>query len=216
MSNKNENKKIQIVLSITAILSVTFSYQYFKNIQINELQTMAKTQKNKPKTPKQIDQVVVSKQDDEAKRPSRGIASVPTPSVLRKYQNRKVVGQLRKDKDVIIGNEISKDWKEKAYKRLNDMITDETKLEIRTVKPVVFIQHGMGKYAEHVKVVLQRKNGLRSAYDAYIDSQSGAIIRTWNRTKFEIKPTVYVQSHGNEFTGVPLNIQQDEDSNSSL
>lgn len=209
MSKKHNNNKVYIVLSVCSILAVSITYNYFKNIQVKELRSMAKAQKKAKKTivnniAKSVDQSITKS----SKRVARGIASVPKPALLSKYQNRKIVGHYDKDKDIPISNSVNKAWKDLATDRLEGMLKSEIELEIRPVESLVFVQHKMGRYVEHVKVVLKDKTGLSSAYDAYIDSQSGKIIRTWNRTKFEIKPTAFVQSRGNEFVAEPLNIQK--------
>lgn len=194
---KNNNKKLQAFLMITALVAISFSYQYFKNIQIEELHKMAQEDK---KAQQAGPQRTVAK----ATQASRKIASTPSQSIITKIQNRKIVGQIHTDQDFPISNSISKDWKELAVKKLQNMIHDKTQLEIREVKPVIFVKHNIGKYAEHVKVILKKESGLTSSYDAYIDTQSGNIIRTWNRTKFEIKPKVSLQAQGNEFFTEPL------------
>lgn len=192
--NKNRIKKF---LGITTVLAVTFSYQYLKKIQHNEFREMAKINNAK---------VIKSKNQKSLKTaPSRNIASVATSSIITKFKNRQVVGLLGKEKkNFIINNKINKDWKKLALNRLNKMVGQNIKLEIQNVKPVLFIKHNMGKYAEHVKIILKKESGLKSAYDAYVDSQTGAIIRTWNRTKFEIKPKFLLKSHGNEFVSIPI------------
>ena len=199
MKKNSENKKIQLFLGVIGLLAVTFTYQYFKDVQHKEFKELAKA--NKEKKEKDVEQ-------KETKIiPTRGIASIPKASIITKFKDRTIVGSVTKKSDFPISNKVNKEWKKLAYKKLTAMIHPDVKLEIREVKPVLFVQHDIGTYVEHVKIILRKKTGLKSAYDAYVNSQSGAIIRTWNRTKFEIKPKPFLKAKGNEFVGTPLKIQ---------
>lgn len=197
MKKNKPINKLHLSLAVISILAVTFTYQYFKKIQIREFREIAKNEKNIKSNSKDI------KRMDKVQK--RKIASIPKSSVITKFQNRQIVGSLNQQKDFPINNKVNKEWKKLAYNRLNKMTDKKIKIEIRPVAPILFVKHNMGRYVEHVKVILKKENGLRSAYDAYVDSQSGAIVRTWNRTKFEVKPKLRIQSQGNEFVGLPLN-----------
>lgn len=197
MKKNSDNKKIQIFLSVIALLAVTFTYQYFKKIQHSELKDLAKSSKEKTSTQ---DKSTIKNQ-------ARTIASVQKSSLLAKIKDRKVVGFVSNDKDFPITNKINKEWKKLAYKKLNSLINSDIKLEITPVKSLVYVQYNMGTYVEHVKIVLRKSSGLKSAYDAYIDSQTGLILRTWNRTKFEIRPKAFLNAEGKEFVAVPLKTQ---------
>lgn len=199
MKKNSENKKIQIFLGVVGILAITFTYQYFKNVQQQEFREIAKADKEQKE--KDIEQ------GETKVPPTRGIASVPKASIITKFKDRTIVGSVTKNSDFPISNKVNKEWEKLAYKRLTAMIEPGVKLEIKKVKPVLFVQHDIGTYVEHVKIVLKKKNGLKSAYDAYINSQTGGVIRTWNRTKFEIRPKAFLKAQGNEFIGTPLKIQ---------
>lgn len=203
MKKYNDNKKIQIFLSVVALLAVSFSYQYFDKVQTKEMKKVKSTAKIEKKIIK--NQIHPTK--EKAKKPSRKIASVPSSSVINKIQDRKIVGLSRIDKDFPITNSINKDWKTLAIKKLSHSIEDGTKIEIQLVKPALYVKHNIGRYVEHVKISFKKPSGLKSGYDAYIDSQTGHVVQTWNQTQFEIVPKYTLKSHGNEFIGVPLKKQ---------
>ena len=88
MKKNSENKKIQIFLGVVGILAVTFTYQYFKNVQHNEFIEMAKADKEQKEKDHGQEEKKVS--------PSRGIASVPPTSIITKFKDRTIVGSVTK------------------------------------------------------------------------------------------------------------------------
>lgn len=208
---QNNSKTPQYVIVALAIIAVTMTYQYFKNIQLEQRKkhSLSSTHKSKDRTP-----AIPPTKTHKNKHITRKIASLKQQSsVIKKFQDRKIVGTFIPQKDFPISNKINKNWKKLALKKLNRYKPSNTKIEITPVKSAIFVKHNIGRYVEHVKIVLTKKSGLVSAYDAYVDSQSGSVIRTWNRTKIEFKPRTSVPSLGNEFYAHPL---QKDSSRASL
>ncbi len=140
---------------------------------------------------------------------SRKIASAPKDSVLLKFQNRNVIGNFNKDlKDLPITNKINDNWKDITYSNINDQLSlspnANYKLSIKEIKPVVYIKHGIGQYAEHIMVSIQKDNKRSRTYEALVDSETGTVIQTWNKTRPERRESVKVSIEGRGFAGTSL------------
>lgn len=203
MHKQNKNNNPQYVLIAVALVAVTISYTYFKNVQLNHQQLV---KQNTQFEKKQNHSKDAKQNKDISPEPKRSIASIPNgSSVIKKYQNRKIVGSFNVKKDFPISNKIDINWKKKAVKKLTSFLSDDTKLKVELVKPAIFVKHNIGRYVEHVKIILRKDSGLVSAYEAYVDSQSGNVIRTWNRTKIERNPATKVSAEGKGVYSLPLN-----------
>lgn len=200
MHRQNKNNTPQYVLVAFALVAVTVTYNYFKNIQLEKRSKMQAATKAEE---------VLKEVRKEPQSPSRKVASIPTQtSVIKKYKDRKIVGTFKADKDFPITNKVNKEWKQLAFNKLNRYLKDDTKMTIEPVKSAIFVKHNIGRYVEHVKIIFKKENGLVSAYDAYIDSQSGNVIRTWNRTKIEYRDNYKFSSKGKGVFSLPLEKQE--------
>jgi hypothetical protein len=198
---QNKNNKIHIALFIVSILSVTMIYQYFKNVQIQE---MKNTKQETPKTDDKQTNIVVKANSDLTKDkkidgPKRDIAATKNPNLILKYKDRALVGNVHIQTDFPIANKINKNWQELATNKLSQFKEVDTTLKITPIKAAIYVKHQIGRYVEHVKISLTKKDGVTSSYEAYVDSQSGAIIETWNQTRFEFRSIASLESKGNEF-----------------
>ena len=199
-----KNNTPQYFLVAAALVAVTVSYNYFKNVQLEYHSKQRVTKERSEKQEIKKEQTV-----------GRKIASIPTGAapLLTKYQNRTIVGNFSRHKQLPLSNKINENWMQLALGKLDRYTQQDTKLKIEHVKPAIFVKHNIGRYVEHVKIILKKDNGLVSAYDAYIDSQSGNIIRTWNRTEIEFKPDFKLNAQGKGYIGLPI---QKDDPKASL
>jgi hypothetical protein len=201
MNNKNNKSPIIISIFAIAILSVFVLIDYKSETGSLTISKQNKIKKDKDSTP------------------SRSIASIKNPKKdiplkkinkkdLKVLLDRKVVGSNSKKYNII--NTVNKDWKKLARKKL--AFTWGHKIgriiEIESIKPAIYVKHGIGKNVEHVKISLTDENGKYSGYEAYIDSESGSIIQTWNRTRYEVNKGISISSKGRGFVGNSLNYKE--------
>lgn len=82
-------------------------------------------------------------------------------------------------------NKISSDWKEILGNDLIRFQSEFTKVMIKEELPVIKIQNGKGQYLEQVIVTYIFQNGNISSYRALVDSESGSILETWDKSVHE-------------------------------
>ncbi|MBC7429495.1 MAG: hypothetical protein H7336_12830 [Bacteriovorax sp.] len=73
-------------------------------------------------------------------------------------------------------------WKEIMGNDMMRFQPEDTKLLVKEELPVIKIQGGQGRYLEQVIITYLSKDGERSSFKALVDSDSGAIVETWDRT----------------------------------
>lgn len=129
-------------------------------------------------------------------------AKIPTPSSVKTqrtianvnpYQgflvrkNRIMMGELDKNyeddnTELQMANSINPDWKEIMGNELMRFQPADTKLMVKEEVPVIKIVNGIGRYLEQVTITYLNKDGNRSSFKALVDSETGAVIETWDRT----------------------------------
>ena len=197
-----ENKNIliySVVSCFVLALILLIDYKSETN-SLTESQGVKKSKESTKKYPHKF----------EDKKISRKIASLPPISKKVSTKDsqdeikRKIVGSGNKDIKAV--NIINNDWKSLAYKKLNFTWGNKAgrEIDIEEIKPVIYVKHGVAKNVEHVKIKLTDEKGKRSNYEAYIDSETGSILHTWNRTRYEYKKKFYFNATGKEFNSNPL------------
>jgi hypothetical protein len=95
-------------------------------------------------------------------------------------------------------NSISKNWRDKLGKELIRFQPDDVKLTIHHEISAIDIQGNSGRHVEKVIVTFLNPDGLQNSFRAMIDSDSGKILDTWDRTHTErpnkIKFTQYQEN----------------------
>lgn len=198
-----ENKTIIISSVLICSLLAVFILIDYKN----ETKSLTTSQNSKSKK-------TIYKEVKEQKPVGRKIASVPTsdriiqPKKALVNIQRKVVGSNPLAEYTVV-NVVNKDWKKMAMKKLSFTWGNKAtnSIQIEEVKPLIYVKHGIGKNVEHVKVSLTDKAGLKSVYEAYVDSSNGSIIQTWNKTRYEFNKKFYFNAEGKEFHSTPLNYE---------
>lgn len=79
-------------------------------------------------------------------------------------------------------NKVNADWKEILGNDLLRFQKDDTKVLIKEEYPVIKIQNGKGQYLEQVIITYAFKNGNYSSFRALIDSETGFVTSTWDKT----------------------------------
>ncbi len=91
-------------------------------------------------------------------------------------------------------NKPSKDWKEKLGHELLRFQGEGVKVALAHEQSYIEIVRGKGRYVELVVVNYINPTGGNRAYRALADSETGAIIDTWDRTEVEHKkPFIFTQ-----------------------
>jgi hypothetical protein len=104
-------------------------------------------------------------------------------------------------------NRYNKNWKKKALSNIKRNLNDKFKVEIKHKKQNVLRNGTEKKLIEEVLVTIEHESGIKSNYTALVDSETGAIIDTMQRTEFEKKdfyrPNIKLTNNSLEL--VPLN-----------
>lgn len=187
-------KYLKIILFSSTILFLAigiFTYiKYNKNehtVQsqgMNHWKTYNKVSQNKiesyPTTKKEKDEMKVVS----AKKNDRDLASqsqTPTPSL--KHRSWKGIGPRPLSSE--IDNEYNPLWKEELGKNLLRFLRPKTKSIVRREGSALIKHKGKNLLVEHVLVKLKSPEGRHFGYNAYVDSHSGKVLKTWNRTIHE-------------------------------
>lgn len=106
-------------------------------------------------------------------------------------ENRVLIGDNQKSNyqndqvELTMINSLSTDWKETLGNDLIRFHNEDTKVMIKEEFPVIRIQNGKGQYLEQVVITYLFANGNYSSYRALIDSESGFVLETWDKTIHE-------------------------------
>ena len=82
-------------------------------------------------------------------------------------------------------NEVNKEWKEKLGQNLLRFLRPETLVFVKKQKSVTLVEDNLLRNAEVVIIQLKSPEGRRYSYNAYVDSETGKVLQTWNRTIHE-------------------------------
>jgi len=188
-------KKIVILLSVTTV--VLFSLWFYQRSTQVEPSQVAKKQVIK-KDPwqtfeKSPDAVVThkttKKELKKAKLKTRKPASVMA-NYFPRINGRRLYGKgsqafIKGNSKLVYKNEYKSDWKEKLGEKLLAFQPKDVKLFIRKDDGLVLIERGGGRLVEKVTISFLHKTGMKTGYEAYVDSESGSIVKTWNQTRHE-------------------------------
>ncbi|MGZ3789501.1 MAG: hypothetical protein ACXVLQ_13315 [Bacteriovorax sp.] len=112
---------------------------------------------------------------------------LPHDRIYPLREGRLLIGDLDRndysndDQDLIMINKVNPNWKEILGNDLLRFQAEDTKVIIKEEYPVIKIQNGKGQYLEQVVVTYLTKEGF-SSYHALVDSDSGFVTMTWDRT----------------------------------
>lgn len=82
-------------------------------------------------------------------------------------------------------NTISADWREKMGKDLMRFQEENTKVMVKDEYPVIKVVEGSGRYFQQVVITYLLPSGDRSSFRALIDSETGLVSETWDRSIHE-------------------------------
>lgn len=137
----------------------------------------------------------ISQQKDQT---SPSVQSSKTENV---GDNKNINFLYREDRVLIGGNEIknyqdeklglemintpNKNWKEFLGNELIRFQNEETKVMIKKEHSIIKIQNTKGQYLEQVMITYLLKNGRFNSFRALIDSETGSVLETWDKTIHE-------------------------------
>lgn len=129
---------------------------------------------------------------------NRKIASVPTLSPIPK---RSILGSVKNLSDIHIVNMVSKDWKKKYINNFMRMsgAKEIKNFEVIQKKSILKVKNNIGKNLEHILVSFNKPNGQEFSFEALIDSQTGQLVRSWNKTHYEKEHPFLLNPAGKEF-----------------
>jgi hypothetical protein len=112
----------------------------------------------------------------------------------RNYQlreDRVLMGDVEKNNyqdesvELEMVNRVNPDWKNILGNDLLRFQEEDTKVMVKDEFPIIKIQNGKGLYLEQVIVTFVFKNGSTSSYHALVDSDTGFVTETWDKTVSE-------------------------------
>jgi hypothetical protein len=95
------------------------------------------------------------------------------------YPNQKV------PQKITFKNEVNPEWKSLLGQDVLRFLRPDTKLFVKKEKSLTLLERGLGRHVEQVYVKMISPEGRHFSYHAYVDSESGKVIRTWNNTIHE-------------------------------
>ncbi len=125
------------------------------------------------------------------KNESFGKTVLPKDRAYQIRENRLLIGDIdrtdyqNENTDLVMLNKINPDWKNILGNDLLRFQEEETKVMIKEEFPVIKVQNGKGIYLEQVVVTYVFKNGNYSSFHALVDSDTGFVTETWDRTVHE-------------------------------
>jgi hypothetical protein len=189
-------KKLAILCSLCA-LGMIFNLS-FKTMPIHEKSKVAKGWKKYSKVNNKITSSIVIKKDLEKEK----LVQKRAPSSISKrklpMRNGRFLDGINAKSftDMTISlkykNKVDPNWQEKLGHGLTQIHKEGTEVLILKERPVLYIKKGVAEYREQVSINFKLADGGKSSYRAMVDSSTGRIIYTYDRTKMEYfrnKPT---------------------------
>ncbi len=173
-----------LAISIFTYIKFDQSDKTTQSEDTNNWKTYNKVSQDKiesyPTTHKEKDEMKVesTKKND---RKTASKTSMPTPSL--KHRAWRGIGPRPLSSEV--DNEYNPLWKEELGKNLLRFLRPKTKSIVRREGSALIKHKGKNLLVEHVLVKLKSPEGRHFGYNAYVDSQSGKVVKTWNRTIHE-------------------------------
>jgi len=126
---------------------------------------------------------------------TRTISSLPK-NTKKKVLERKVVGSNKTMSEINITNKVSKDWKEKYTKQFQRMaaIKDLKDFNVELKRSIVKVSANTGTNFEHILVSYIKPNGQPFSFEALVNSETGTMVRTWNKTRYEFKKNYKIEA----------------------
>ncbi|MBT7610499.1 MAG: hypothetical protein HN576_12140 [Bacteriovoracaceae bacterium] len=137
-----------------------------------------------PSTSKELKKIGAEQTKKKSLIPKRSLSSVQMkPKNYKTYQGRRIIGHIKKDmNDINFINKVEKTWKDKLSEKLLQHRDRQAKLFIKSENSVIKIQNGSARYLEQVNITFLFKGDDSNSFKAFVDSETGEILNTWNRS----------------------------------
>lgn len=174
-------------ITFTSCLLLSFSLFWFikeKRFTITSTSDMwstfqKKSQKIKQYATKKSEVALASWFKDEEKKEEK--VDINERQVIGPHANN----FLAKKYDLDFKNFVNPKWKEILGEELLRFQDEGTKVLVKAEKALLRVEKSVGLYMEQVLITYLLPSGEQSSFRALVDSSSGRIIRTWDRTIFE-------------------------------
>ncbi len=189
-------KTILFILSITVACGITFYIKKNQSEKFVDIKPQWKTYSIN-KEEKVVSYNTTQEEFQQARIPAppdlQDAKKDRAPAAINKFagrlirEKRVLTGDVNKDlededTELQMHNAINPEWKDNLGKNLIIGQDENTKVLIVEQTPVIEVRDGKGRYMEEVIITFLKKNGNRSSYRAMVDSSSGQILDTWDRT----------------------------------
>lgn len=178
MKKKNNNNKFIIFVGVFLLVSLIFVFKKNKSTFKETVTTSKSTKKYKPITKKEAKQSV-SKNVEKSTKP------------LEKKHSKS-----QQKKSIQAGK-----W-EQAYTQNFMRMTKAspvTNFHIKNLKKVTLLKNKRSIHAQHVIISYKNAAGIPMSFEAHINSQTGQLIQSWNKTRLERRKTASLDPQGREY-----------------
>ena len=189
-------KKISIIL--TSLFLIILSYQIF-NDDINQLPQDSKIEAfeieeklsdgilksdKKDKIEKEI------KKNKNPKKTNKKKISLEKEKNKKLSKNKNILFLNPKDEKIVkneykFSNKKNDDWETELRNRLLDSLDNKPELTIKKEKSLIEVLKDKARYIEQAQIIIDHEDGRQDSFRALIDSESGKILRSWDRTIHE-------------------------------
>lgn len=114
---------------------------------------------------------------------------IPASIKKKTLYGRRLIGtKIPKMKTKIkFENEINSKWKTFLGNELMRFQPPETKAFVLHQQGLIRIKNGKGKYIEEVIITFLTPTGKKNSFKAFVDSENGRVLKTWNKTIHQIR-----------------------------
>ena len=89
------------------------------------------------------------------------------------------------ENNYVFSNEKNEDWKIELRNRLLDSLDNKPELTIKKEKSLIKVKRNKAMYIEQAQIIIDHEDGRQDSFRAHIDSETGKILRSWDRTIHE-------------------------------
>jgi hypothetical protein len=125
---------------------------------------------------------------NDKKNTGSSLTSNPKPELIQ-INGKDVVGATTKEIDLKTIKFVNKEnpkWQKELHQNLMRFAEDVYKeVVIYPEHSYVLYEDKVARYVENVRIKITKKDGKQSSYNAQVDSMTGEVLKTWNRTIHE-------------------------------
>ena len=176
-------KKLGLIFLLITLTAIIYFIQNYSNSSKDDWTTFSKDQKGieiHPTTQQEKKKVSIPFPN-----PKREISSVNKTPPLKRKTIGLPKGKKIEDLNLEFRNRINRDWKKILGEKLLYDLQDETQVFIKKIDSLLEIKGNEATYLEIAIVKFYDSKGNQSSFRALVDTESGKIMRRWDKTIFE-------------------------------